>query len=71
MLSNFCFLNNADNQRIKDKAPNVYKSLINNASLKLILKSALCPIDALDLNYIWFIKKRTELLLEFANGLIK
>lgn len=71
MLSNFCFLNNADNQKIKDKAPNIYKDLLNKDSIEEIMKSALCPIDALDLEYNDFIKKRTQILLEYGRELIK
>lgn len=71
MLSNFCFLNNADNQKIKDKAPSTYKNLINKDSIENIMKSALCPVNALDLNYEDFIKERTKILLKYSNELIK
>lgn len=70
MLANFCFLNNADNQKIKDKSPKEYKKLINSDSLVQIMESALCPQNALDLSYDEFINKRAEILLECANDLI-
>lgn len=70
MLSNFCFLNNADNQKIKDKSPRDYKELINKDSIDEILKSAICPIDALSMEYEDFIKIRTKLLLEYSKTLI-
>lgn len=70
-LANFCFLNNADNQKIKDKDPKVYKELINKESIGDIMKSSLCPANALDLDYKTFIKERTKLLLDYANKLIK
>lgn len=71
MLSNFCFLNNADNQKIKDKAPSCYKKLLNNDSLNDIMNSALCPTNALDMTYDEFVKSRTLILLEYAKKLIE
>lgn len=70
MLANFVFLNNADNQIIKDKDPKDYKTLINPSSLDSILSSALCPPDALDLYYDDFIEKRVEILVQYAKALI-
>lgn len=70
-LANFCFLNNADNQKIKDKAPSEYKALINKDSLDDIMISALCPKNALDIPYKTFIKERTKMLVKYANELIK
>lgn len=69
-LSNFCFLNNADNQKIKDKAPCDYVELMNTDSVSSILRSALCPENALELQYDDFIQKRTELLTKYAQSLI-
>ena len=42
-LANFCFLNNADNQKIKDKAPSEYVQLMNTNSVPEILSAAICP----------------------------
>lgn len=69
-LTNFCFLNNADNQKIKDKDPVVYKTLMPAASLNEILESAVCPRDSLDLTYAEFIAKRSEKLKLMAERLI-
>lgn len=69
-LSNFCFLNNADNQKIKDQNPKDYKQLIPTDSLETILSSALCPNNALDLDYDEFIESRTEILVKKAKELI-
>lgn len=68
-LANFCFLNNADNQKIKDRAPNEYKSLIVG-NIKNIMESALAPSNSLDLSYEEFIKERTKILIDYANNLI-
>ena len=68
-LSNFCFLNNADNQIIKDRAPSDYKSKICG-DINEIMTSSLCPSNALDLPYEEFRSKITYLLLEYANSLI-
>lgn len=69
-LANFCFLNNADNQKIKDKAPEIYKYLINADDLQEILKSAICPVNALDLKYDVFVDERVKTLVEYAKKLI-
>lgn len=69
-LANFCFLNNADNQKIKDKDPKEYKKLINQEKLEEILESAICPKDALDLEFEQFIDKRNKMLLDYARSLV-
>lgn len=68
-LANFCFLNNADNQKIKDKAPAEYCKLINQDNLEVILQSALCPNDTFSLDYESFIQKRCEILTSYAKKL--
>ncbi|MEC4273419.1 DUF262 domain-containing protein [Adlercreutzia sp. R25] len=68
-LANFCFLNNADNQKIKDKAPAEYVSLIREDCLPEILESALCPPDTFQLSYEIFLEERAELLAEYARAL--
>ncbi|NBB31123.1 DUF262 domain-containing protein [Cellulophaga sp. BC115SP] len=70
-LANFCFLNNADNQRIKDKAPNLYKDLLPVTSIDDILESALCPATSLDLDFDNFILGRIDKLVEKVNKLIE
>lgn len=69
-LANFCFLNNVDNQKIKDKDPKDYKHLMPQDKIDDILKSAICPANALDLDFNEFIKKRNSMLLEYARTLI-
>lgn len=68
-LANFCFLNNADNQKIKDRAPSEYKNLIIG-NLNNIMESALAPANSLNLSYEEFIKERTKILVNYANDLI-
>ena len=68
-LANFCFLNNADNQKIKDTAPSAYKADIVG-DICSIMESCICPPNALDLDYDTFIEQRTKILVEYANSLI-
>lgn len=70
-FANLCFLSSSDNQVIKDKAPSDYKKLIASSEYKKIMEHALCPEDALDLNFDKFIEKRLEILKAKANELIK
>lgn len=68
-LANFCFLNNADNQKIKDRAPSAYKTdIVGN--INEIMTSAICPPNALDLDYDDFVKQRAQLLVNYANSLV-
>lgn len=69
-LANFCFLNNADNQKIKDKDPNVYKALLPVGSITQILESAICTSNSLDLSYDDFLSARIDKLIEYGNELI-
>lgn len=69
-LANFCFLNNADNQKIKDKSPDEYVKLINPDVVDTILQAAICPLDTFSCTYGEFIQKRTQLLVDYANSLI-
>lgn len=69
-LANFCFLNNADNQKIKDTAPSEYVQLMNADSVPEILDAAICPEHTFTMDYESFIKARTELLQSYANRLI-
>lgn len=70
ILANICFLNNADNQRIKDKAPSDYKLLMDQQIINEILDHAVCPRDGLDLSYQEFIDIRVALLVKLAETLI-
>ena len=70
-IANFCFLNNADNQKIKDKDPDVYKSLLPTASIDNILESAICPTNSLELTYENFLTGRITKLIETAKKMIE
>lgn len=68
-LSNLCFLNNADNQKIKDKSPVEYCSMINPAEIDKILELALCPVSTFLSNYGDFLEQRTSILVIRAKTL--
>jgi hypothetical protein len=63
-LSNMCFMSNADNQKIKDKAPAEYKKMIPRKILKNVLTHAVCAPESLNQNYEDFSKNRSALLLK-------
>lgn len=69
-LANFCFLNNADNQKIKDKAPSDYVKLMNTASVAEVLATAICPSNTFYMEYEEFKSARADMLLNYANSLI-
>lgn len=69
-LVNFCFLNNSDNQKIKDKAPNDYVNLMNGESVPQILKAALCPLNTFETTYEKFRESRAQILTDYARQLI-
>lgn len=70
-LANFCFLNNADNQKIKDKAPAEYAKYLNPESISEILCAAICPENTFSLSYDEFIDKRKKMLTDYAKSLIE
>lgn len=70
-LANFCFLNNADNQKIKDKDPKEYVKMINKSALPRILEAAICPSDTFKLEFEEFIIKRNNMLITYAQKLIE
>lgn len=70
-LANFCFLNNADNQKIKDKDPKEYVKLLNQQTIPDVLQAAICPLNTFNFEYEKFIKERSKMLLAYANELIK
>jgi hypothetical protein len=65
-LANFCFLNNADNQIIKDKDPKIYKNLLPQGDIKQIMESSLCPENSLEMEYQNFINSRVRILVSKA-----
>jgi hypothetical protein len=70
VLANMCFLSNADNQRIKARAPNEYEELIPAAQHDAILATHSIPADGLRLSYDEFITQRAALLLNAARELV-
>ncbi|QKF32629.1 DUF262 domain-containing protein [Bacillus velezensis] len=71
VLANLCFLNNADNQKIKDKSPNSYKDLLPSDRLQDILTSHLCPMNMFDLDYDQFIRLRAKILTDYVKELTR
>lgn len=73
VIANICFLSSADNKTISDTAPAKYFKRIPDANKGQIFDAALIPADATDgkLTFDEFIAKRTELLVETANKLIR
>ena len=69
-LTNFCFLNNADNQKIKDKAPSEYVKYMNSDSVLDILDAAICPENTFELSYDEFVDRRKKMLLNYAKSLM-
>ncbi len=61
-LANFAFLSQADNRRIKDRAPAAYEADMSQADLPKILAAASIPAGGLQLSFDEFIEKRAELL---------
>jgi len=70
-LANFCFLNNADNQKIKDKDPALYKALLPAQSIDNILASAICPPNSLDLDFDEFLTNRAKILVAKAKEMVE
>ncbi|WP_102412500.1 GmrSD restriction endonuclease domain-containing protein [Beduinella massiliensis] len=68
-LANFCFLNNADNQKIKDKAPEDYCKMITTDKIDEILASAICPSQTFSLDYDTFITERAKQLVSYSKKL--
>lgn len=68
-IANICFLSKSDNNRIKDKEPSVYVSMITQTKIDAILETNLVPADFSQLSYDEFLVKRADLLSAFANSL--
>jgi len=68
-IANICFLSKSDNNRIKDKEPSVYVSMITADKKDYILESNLIPASFSALSYDSFLTARAELIAQFANGL--
>lgn len=70
-LQNFCFLNSADNQKIKDKAPSEYIAFVNSDNADEVLRSNFCEMVDFHSEYEVFKKKRSGRLVLAAEELIK
>lgn len=70
-LANICILTSADNQKIKDKDPKIYKKMLMEEGMDEILTTHLCPLNTFELDYSEFINTRVDLLVDYAKQLIK
>ena len=68
-LSNICFLSKSDNNRIKDKDPSSYVSMMTKGKEKEILETNLIPANFATLKYQEFLEARARLLADFSNSL--
>lgn len=70
-LANFTIFSRSDNNKIKNKPPSQYKSLMpyEPEILENILKTHICDMDIFDDKYDDFLKSRASLLLSKANKL--
>lgn len=68
-IANICFLSKSDNNRIKDKEPGAYVSLMTASKKDEILESNLIPTDFSSITYDEFLQKRSALISQFANKL--
>jgi hypothetical protein len=68
-IANLCFLSKSDNNRIKDKEPSVYVSMMTVDKHSEILASNLIPPNFSSMSYDEFLKVRAELISDFANSL--
>lgn len=67
--ANICFLSKSDNNRIKDKEPATYVSLMTAAKKDEILESNLIPKDFEKQKYDAFLSARAELIAAYGNKL--
>ncbi|MBT3070751.1 DUF262 domain-containing protein [Rhodomicrobium sp. Az07] len=70
LLVNFCFLSAADNQKIKDKSPSEYVSMVSSDHRDGIFKQSCLPVGWHSLTYSEFRKERSILLAERAKQLM-
>lgn len=68
-IANICFLSKSDNNRIKDKDPAVYVSMMTADKKREILDTNLIPSDFDEISYEEFLSKRSTLIAEFANSM--
>lgn len=68
-IANICFLSKSDNNRIKDKEPRDYASMMTHDKKDEILETNLIPTGFSSLSYDEFLIKRADLISKFANTL--
>jgi len=68
-IANICFLSKSDNNRIKDKEPAAYVSMITDSKKSEILETNLIPSNFSSLSYDDFLQNRSLLISSFANFL--
>jgi len=69
-LANFCFLSSADNQRIKDREPSDYISMIDGGIQGEVFRGAILPTNWQTMSYEQFLQARGKLLCDYANTLM-
>lgn len=62
VLANICFLTRGDNNKIRDKSPQIYSQDISEDNKNKYLQSALCPEDFDKLQYRDFLQSRSAIL---------
>ena len=68
-IANICFLSKSDNNRIKDKDPATYVSMITQDKKSAILETNLIPISFSASSYDDFLTARAALIADYANSL--
>lgn len=68
-IANICFLSKSDNNRIKDKEPSAYVSMMTDGKIDEILQTNLVPVNFATLSYDEFMRDRSILIANFANSL--
>ena len=71
-LANFCLLPRASNNKISNKAPSEYRSLMPDEPSKVteIMEHALCPSNIFHDDFAKFLQERCNVLVNAANALM-
>jgi len=69
VLSNYCFMSRAENNRIGGRAPSDYRQMMPT-NIDDILASALCPASTFENDYDAFLGERRKILTQAAQDLI-
>jgi len=70
LLANFVFLSAQDNKTLGGVAPSEYRQKMDPAHVPSILETALCPDSLFGDDYDYFIKERSERLLDAAKKMM-